>query len=71
MRPPVAARCDPTGSACAVGSPTPSGVLRAMGYSPTEALGALRLTLGKGNTEAEIDTVLEKLPEIVRRVRDA
>lgn len=60
-----------SGSACAVGSPTPSGVLRAMGYSPTEALGALRLTLGRGNTEAEIDAVLEKLPEIVRRVRDA
>jgi cysteine desulfurase len=60
-----------SGSACAVGSPTPSGVLRAMGYAPNDALGALRLTLGRGNTEAEIDTVLEKLPDIVQRVRSA
>jgi cysteine desulfurase len=60
-----------SGSACAVGSPTPSGVLRAMGYGETEALGALRLTLGRANTDAEIDEVLEKLPDIVRRMRDA
>lgn len=60
-----------SGSACAVGSPTPSGVLRAMGYGPNEALGALRLTLGRSNTDADIDTVLEKLPAIVQRVRDA
>ncbi len=60
-----------SGSACAVGSPTPSGVLRAMGYSPNEALGALRLTLGRANTDAEIDEVLEKLPDIVQRVRNA
>jgi cysteine desulfurase len=60
-----------SGSACAVGSPTPSGVLRAMGYTPNEALGALRLTLGRANTDADIDTVLEKLPHIVQRVRSA
>lgn len=60
-----------SGSACAVGSPTPSGVLRAMGYSPTEALGALRLTLGRSNTDADIDAVLEKLPDIVQRLRAA
>ena len=60
-----------SGSACAVGSPTPSDVLRAMGYAPNEALGALRLTLGRANTDADIDTVLEKLPAIVERVRSA
>jgi cysteine desulfurase len=60
-----------SGSACASGAPTPSGVLRAMGYSPEEAFGALRLTLGRWNTPAEIDTVLDKLPEIIRRVRSA
>lgn len=60
-----------SGSACAVGSPTPSGVLRAMGYEPNEALGALRLTLGRANTGAEIDTVLERLPDIVQQVRSA
>ncbi len=58
-----------SGSACAVGSPTPSGVLRAWATAPNEALGALRLTLGRATTEADIDAVLEKLPGIVRRVR--
>ncbi len=60
-----------SGSACAVGSPEPSGVLRAMGYAPDEALGALRLTLGRMNTDADVDTVLQKLPDIVERVRNA
>ena len=60
-----------SGSACASGAPTPSGVLRAMGYAPDEALGALRLTLGRSNSEADVDTVLEQLPEIVKRVRGA
>jgi cysteine desulfurase len=58
-----------SGSACASGAPTPSGVLRAMGYGSDEALGALRLTLGRLTTDADVDTVLEKLPDIVRRVR--
>ncbi|PKO22917.1 MAG: cysteine desulfurase NifS [Chloroflexi bacterium HGW-Chloroflexi-1] len=58
-----------SGSACASGSPTPSHVLTAMGFSPQEALGALRLTLGRANTETEVDYVVEKLPEIVARVR--
>jgi cysteine desulfurase len=58
-----------SGSACASGAPTPSGVLRAMGYAPDEALGALRLTLGRLTANADVDTVLEKLPDIVRRMR--
>jgi cysteine desulfurase len=58
-----------SGSACASGAPTPSGVLRAMGYAPDEALGALRLTLGRLTTESDVDTVLERLPDIVRRIR--
>jgi cysteine desulfurase len=58
-----------SGSACASGAPTPSGVLRAMGYASDEALGALRLTLGRLTTDADVDVVLEKLPDIVRRVR--
>lgn len=60
-----------SGSACASGAPTPSGVLRAMGYTPDEALSALRLTLGRSNSEADVDTVLEQLPQIVKRVRGA
>jgi len=58
-----------SGSACASGAPTPSHVLTAMGFAPTEALGALRLTLGRENTEADVDFVIAKLPEIVAKVR--
>jgi cysteine desulfurase len=58
-----------SGSACASGSPTPSHVLTAMGYTPQEAMGALRLTLGRENTAADVDFVIGKLPEIVARVR--
>ena len=58
-----------SGSACASGAPTPSHVLTAMGFDPTEALGALRLTLGRENTEADVDFVVAKLPEIVGRLR--
>lgn len=58
-----------SGSACATGSPTPSHVLTAMGYSPQEAMSALRLTLGRANSEADVDYVIEKLAEIVPRVR--
>ena len=58
-----------SGSACATGAPTPSHVLTAMGYGPQEAMGALRLTLGRENTEADVDYVVAKLPEIVARIR--
>jgi cysteine desulfurase len=60
-----------SGSACAVGAPTASHVLLGMGIPETEALGALRLTLGRATTDEDIDTVLEELPEIVRQVRGA
>ena len=58
-----------SGSACATGAPTPSHVLIAMGYSPQEAMGALRLTLGRTTTAADVDFVIEKLTDIVARVR--
>jgi cysteine desulfurase len=44
-----------TGSACHEGSTDPSSVLTAMGLSRTQALGALRLTLGRWSTEAEVE----------------
>jgi cysteine desulfurase len=58
-----------SGSACASGAPTPSHVLTAMGFDPQDAMGALRLTLGRENTEADVDFVVESLPEIVARLR--
>ena len=58
-----------SGSACASGLPTPSHVLTALGYSPQEALGALRLTLGRQNTDEDVDFVISELPQIVSRLR--
>lgn len=58
-----------SGSACTSGSLDPSHVLLAMGLTHEIAHGSLRMTLGKENTEEEIDYVLETLPEIVERLR--
>ena len=58
-----------SGSACTVGSLEPSHVLLAMGLPPDLAHGALRFSLGRDNTEAEVDRVLEILPALVERVR--
>jgi cysteine desulfurase len=61
--------CASTGSACSSASLEPSHVLLAMGVSPEQAQGSLRLTLGRDNTEADVDRVLEVLPLIVARLR--
>lgn len=58
-----------SGSACTSGSLDPSHVLLAMGIPHEEAHGSLRLTLGKSNTEADIDYVIEILPPIIERLR--
>lgn len=58
-----------SGSACSSGSFEPSHVLAALGVP--EGWGALRLSLGKGNTEGEIDRVLDILPALVERLRGA
>lgn len=58
-----------SGSACHTGMPEPSHVLTAMGLPHELALGALRLSLGRQTTEAEIDTVLETLPEVIQQLR--
>jgi cysteine desulfurase len=58
-----------SGSACTSGSLEPSHVLMAMGVPPEIAHGSLRLTLGRENTEEEIDAVLDALVEVVERLR--
>lgn len=58
------------GSACTSGSLVPSHVLRAMGVPETLVRGSLRLTLGRGNTEEEIDYLLDLLPALIGRVRE-
>ncbi|RMF89035.1 MAG: cysteine desulfurase NifS [Nitrospinota bacterium] len=59
-----------TGSACSTGSPEPSHVLTALGLTPEEIQGSVRWSLGKGNSEEDIDYVLEVLPPIVQQMRE-
>lgn len=58
-----------SGSACAAGSLEPSHVLKAMGVPDDLARGSLRLTVGKGNTQQDIEHLLHVLPGIVERLR--
>ena len=59
-----------TGSACTSGSLEPSHVLLAMGVPPEVAHGSLRFSLGRMNTEEDVDWVLEVLPGVVERLRE-
>lgn len=59
-----------SGSACTSGSLEPSHVLIAMGIDPQLAQGSLRITLGRENTEEEVDKFLEVLPRVVERLRE-
>lgn len=65
----MAGICASSGSACTSGSLEPSHVLLAIGRSRELARGSLRLTIGKDNTEEDIDKVLEVLPQIIKRLR--
>lgn len=61
--------CASTGSACNSASLEPSHVLTAMGVPHEIAHGSVRLTLGERNTEEDVSYVLEKLPEIIHKLR--
>ncbi len=58
-----------SGSACTSASLEASHVLLAMGIEPALAQGSIRFSLGRGNTDADVDYVLEKLLPIVERLR--
>jgi len=58
-----------TGSACSSTSLEPSHVLLAIGLQPEESHGSLRLTLGRENTQEDVDYVISILPEIVNKLR--
>ena len=60
-----------TGSACQAGIPEASHVLLGMGLSAAEARGALRITVGRTTTEADVDAFLAALPAAVERARRA
>ena len=57
------------GSACTTGSTEVSHVLTAMGYPDEEARGALRLSLGRTTTDAEIDTAVRIVPPTIASMR--
>lgn len=59
-----------TGSACSAHhAGEPSSILLAMGFDPIRARGSLRITLGRFNTDAEVDRFLEVLPQAVATLR--
>jgi len=58
-----------SGSACTSGSLEPSHVLLALGLTPEVSHGSVRFSMGKSNTEEDIDYILEKMPPIVERMR--
>jgi cysteine desulfurase len=60
--------CASTGSACTAGSSEPSHVLRAMKVPADWLQGAVRFSLSRFNTEAEVDYVNQKAPPIVQRL---
>ena len=61
--------CASSGSACTQGLPDPSHVLLAMGVSRQRAKGSLRLTLSSDNTREEIDYTVDKIKEILKKLK--
>jgi cysteine desulfurase len=59
-----------TGSACSSGTLEPSHVLKAMGFPAHRTQNSIRFSLGAGNSEAQIDRVIDVLPEIVEKLRN-
>ena len=57
-----------SGSACSSGQLNPSSVLLAMGYSPPEATGAIRMTLGRHTTVEDIDWTAMVFKQVLQRL---
>ncbi len=58
-----------TGSACSSKKLEPSHVLLALGLNPVECHGSLRITMGRSNTEEDVDFVAKSIAEAVERFR--
>jgi cysteine desulfurase len=58
-----------TGSACSSGTLEPSHVLRAMGLPTHRTQNSIRLSLGAGNTDEQVDYLLARLPKVVEKLR--
>ena len=63
--------CVSSGPACSSGASTPSHVLSAMGVEPEVATGSMRVSVGWGTTDADVDGFLAILPKAVERLRAA
>lgn len=61
--------CCSAGSACRTGSQEASHVLRAMNPSADGARRSLRFSLGRFNTDAEIDRAIEVVPKVIEKLR--
>lgn len=61
--------CASSGSACSAGAIEPSHVLLALGISPEIAKNSLRLSMGSGTTEEEIEYLMKVIPEAVKELR--
>lgn len=61
--------CASSGSACSAGALEPSHVLLALGMSPELAKSSLRLSMGSGTTEEEVDYLIKVIPEIIEKIR--
>ena len=60
-----------SGSACKSGNPDPSHVLRAIGLSDEDAHCSIRLSLGIGTNDADIDYVLETFERVIRESQES
>lgn len=58
-----------SGSACTSGSLEPSPILLAMGADPTDAQGALRFSLGRGNNDQDIEYAIDAIETVVNKLR--
>lgn len=56
-----------SGSACRAGSPEPSHALLAMGLSPEQAHCSLRFSLGRDNTDQDVDETIEHLATVISK----
>jgi cysteine desulfurase len=62
--------CASSGSACSAGSIEPSHVIKALGATDEESRSLVRLSFGRENTRAEIEKLVEILPEVIKNSRN-
>jgi len=58
-----------TGAACAAGAVEPSHVLRAMGFPAGRVQSSVRLSLGRGTTETDVDRAADAIGRVLARLR--